>query len=973
MSPLKRFACATAATLIAGIALANCGDLGPDEGELGHLAIQPVFAAGAAAVDVTAIRARLSRPGQPGFAADTTIPLQSDSGTVEIPLSIRLTTSPEDFLLEVLIIGTEGDTVFRGGPTPVTVRSGSDEPAVAEVDIEYVGVGSDAAFMFIEGESLDVPAGGELILDAMVFDSMENLIEGVPVLWSSLDQTRADVPDRETGRLVAGDIIGPVQIVARTLTGQADTATVSVLPDRPPQSVRWINAAGGEWTTGANWDIGTPPAPFDTAVIDLTGSYTITLGSLVSVEALQLGTANRQFTQELRLQAPFFATGDITLNMSGKLTLNVNSTVGVGGQILLGGSIVHATEIAPIVGNVQGAGGVVDIATGTLVIQGDFIMTPSDLIRGSGDLNLLTAGTVQLAGTIAPGTSPGILSIAGNPSFQTSTRLAIELDGTNVAQVDRLDIDGSVTIGGTLDVLFPGTFVPTPGDVFTIMTYGDATGQFSALNGTDLGNGLQLVPEYDLTELRLVAAGPQPVFTVQPTDVLPGQSITPVIEIEFQDPVTGSTIDFPNEITIALENNPTSANLLGQTQTFADGSTAFFGSSRVDRLGTGYTLRVTAAGASSEVSAPFNAIAGIVFAGTDGNFQAVSSLHPTGSNLETVSSLQTGFGFDAAPRWSPNRLRVVHTFSDPTGGATQVRVASSGGDSVATLVNDIDGHTPIWNRTGAHVAFHCGDGFSADQDVCTVQNIGTVPITSLNGVGNGAGRTVVTDGPLVNLTGPGAFAWDPSNPNQLVVARTITGASRPVSQLFVIGADGSNPATLGSPLTNTAGDTLNVEDITWAPDGSFLVFSAQNELTFLRRIYRIDRDGSNLQLLTGNPTASYDEDNPVISPDGSTVIYLQNRFDFEASDWNYFAVSATGGTPQQLSDETAFFISRDELGVDFSPDGSQIVFVGIDNSQAAPQPAIFVAPVSMRQATYFTDRTMISPTARMDVQPNWRP
>lgn len=63
MHEMKRFSYAIVAALVAGIAFANCGDdLGPDRAPIGALAIQPIFASEAAAVDVTAIRTRLSRP-----------------------------------------------------------------------------------------------------------------------------------------------------------------------------------------------------------------------------------------------------------------------------------------------------------------------------------------------------------------------------------------------------------------------------------------------------------------------------------------------------------------------------------------------------------------------------------------------------------------------------------------------------------------------------------------------------------------------------------------------------------------------------------------------------------------------------------------------------------------------------------------------------------------------------------------------
>ena len=41
--------------------------------------------------------------------------------------------------------------------------------------------------------------------------------------------------------------------------------------------IRWENAAGGVFQTGGNWSNGAPPSGTDNAVIDVPGSYTITL------------------------------------------------------------------------------------------------------------------------------------------------------------------------------------------------------------------------------------------------------------------------------------------------------------------------------------------------------------------------------------------------------------------------------------------------------------------------------------------------------------------------------------------------------------------------------------------------------------------------------------------------------------------------------------------------------------------------
>src|SRR5437588_5375412 len=43
-----------------------------------------------------------------------------------------------------------------------------------------------------------------------------------------------------------------------------------------PATVSWVNAAGGDWGTGANWSTGTLPGAGDDAVINLPGGVTVT-------------------------------------------------------------------------------------------------------------------------------------------------------------------------------------------------------------------------------------------------------------------------------------------------------------------------------------------------------------------------------------------------------------------------------------------------------------------------------------------------------------------------------------------------------------------------------------------------------------------------------------------------------------------------------------------------------------------------
>lgn len=54
----------------------------------------------------------------------------------------------------------------------------------------------------------------------------------------------------------------------------------------PP--IRWINPAGGNWSTGSNWSTGAAPSAVSHVIIDLPGTYTITGGAGITVNSLKI-------------------------------------------------------------------------------------------------------------------------------------------------------------------------------------------------------------------------------------------------------------------------------------------------------------------------------------------------------------------------------------------------------------------------------------------------------------------------------------------------------------------------------------------------------------------------------------------------------------------------------------------------------------------------------------------------------------
>lgn len=62
----------------------------------------------------------------------------------------------------------------------------------------------------------------------------------------------------------------------RSLMLLSTAAIVAGLRPSPGQEIHWAEPAGGSWNTAANWQGGEiPDAPFENAVIDIAGAYTV--------------------------------------------------------------------------------------------------------------------------------------------------------------------------------------------------------------------------------------------------------------------------------------------------------------------------------------------------------------------------------------------------------------------------------------------------------------------------------------------------------------------------------------------------------------------------------------------------------------------------------------------------------------------------------------------------------------------------
>ncbi len=178
--------------------------------------------------------------------------------------------------------------------------------------------------------------------------------------------------------------------------------------------------------------------------------------------------------------------------------------------------------------------------------------------------------------------------------------VTVTLHDASDAPIEGVDVQLVVGAGGSVS-----TPAPT-----------DAAGQTTALWTSVVAGPQQVSLVVDGTTLgsHTVTFAPGPVnrlaFEQEPTDVVAGGAITPVIEVVTTDalgnliPVTSGTVE------LDLYTNPASGMLHGTTLGSVNSGIATFPLASIDKAGSGYVLRAHMAGLDDAYSTPFDVLPG---------------------------------------------------------------------------------------------------------------------------------------------------------------------------------------------------------------------------------------------------------------------------------------------------------------------------------------------------------------------------
>ena len=223
--------------------------------------------------------------------------------------------------------------------------------------------------------------------------------------------------------------------------------------------------------------------------LDVAGSFGLTGGAFTGVGSLNMAGGNLSLPvgNSVNWTNSGTLTNTGTLNLAGATITNSISnlgTINLGGNLTFSQAVTNAGTLATLSGNALFAGGLVQSSGGNIVLNGGSLQGNVNLnagtIKGSGTVN---GNVVVGTATLAPGFSPGSITINGNLNLAPSSVLNIELGGlVRGTTYDWVNVTGTANLAGRLNVTTIGGFVPSAGSTFTVMNFAAKTGAFSTVN-----------------------------------------------------------------------------------------------------------------------------------------------------------------------------------------------------------------------------------------------------------------------------------------------------------------------------------------------------------------------------------------------------------------------------------------------------------------------------------------------------------
>ncbi|MBD2557075.1 Ig-like domain-containing protein [Aphanizomenon flos-aquae] len=216
------------------------------------------------------------------------------------------------------------------------------------------------------------------------------------------------------------------------------------------------------------------------AILNNSGIYELQQGLINNSKGTlnNSGTFKKTTANTATIGVAFNNTGIVEANL-GSLNFSNTYTQNNANLVLKGGTVTFSNALTINGGSIEGNGSI-NVSLG---------------VTNSGLLNPRYASNTEF----------GRLTINSNYTETNSARINIQLGGSTAAtNFDQVDINGTATFDGTLNVSLLNSFTPTIGSTFDVLTY-DSLSLLSNLDftGLDINSTLQFLPQWFNDKLTL--------------------------------------------------------------------------------------------------------------------------------------------------------------------------------------------------------------------------------------------------------------------------------------------------------------------------------------------------------------------------------------------------------------------------------------------------------------------------------------
>jgi hypothetical protein len=201
-----------------------------------------------------------------------------------------------------------------------------------------------------------------------------------------------------------------------------------------------------------------------------------------------------------------FSASSARTNVVNGLTLNDTATMGASAQIVFSGGTQTLDGTGTVHMNSATQSFVNAAANTNLTIGADIT------IRGRAGRVGNSTGTFTMTNNLRTAqawTNNGSIVVGETGTFTANSGLSlagagdVSVDIGSATDFGVINVTGAATLAGTLNINLTNAFVPTVGQMFTIMNFDSTSGAFATVNGTDINGSLEFSVNVGATDITL--------------------------------------------------------------------------------------------------------------------------------------------------------------------------------------------------------------------------------------------------------------------------------------------------------------------------------------------------------------------------------------------------------------------------------------------------------------------------------------